>query len=88
MYAVVVTVAISDLDAAVEELREQVVPMASAAPGFIAGYWVALPGDKGASIVVLDSEASAQALAANVKPPPGSPATLESVEVGEVMAHA
>jgi len=88
MYAVVVTVAIADWDAAAEELREQVVPMASAAPGFIAGYWVALPGGTGASIVVFDSEASAQALAANVTPPPDSAATLESVEVGEVMGHA
>lgn len=88
MYAVVVTVTIADWDAAVQELREQVVPMASAAPGFIAGYWIALSGGKGASVVVLDSEASAQALAANVKPPPDSAATLESVEVGEVMGHA
>ena len=88
MHAVVVTVTIDDMDAAAEELREQVVPMVSAAPGFIAGYWVAVSGDKGASIVVFDSEASAQALAANVTPPPGSAVTLESVEVGEVMGHA
>jgi hypothetical protein len=88
MYAVVVNVAIADMDAAVAELQEQVVPMASAAPGFVAGYWVALPGGKATSIVVLDSEASAQALAANVTPPPESAVTVESVEFGEVVGHA
>jgi hypothetical protein len=88
MYAVVVKVTVADMDAAKSELREQVVPMASSAPGFVAGYWVALSGDQGVSIVMLESESSAQALAANVTPPPGSPVTLESVEVGEVMAHA
>jgi hypothetical protein len=88
MHAVVATVKINDIDAASAELREQVVPGASAAPGFVAGYWVALPGDIGASIVVFDTEASAKALAANVTPPPESAVTLQSVEVGEVMGHA
>ncbi len=88
MYAVVVTVTIADRNAATEELRELVIPMASAAQGFVAGYWVALPGDKGMSVLVLDSEASAQGFAANVVPPPGSAVTLESVEVGEVIGHA
>jgi hypothetical protein len=62
--------------------------MASGAPGFVAGYWVALSAEKGLSIVVLDSDASAQAVAANVTPPPGSAVTLESVAVGEVIGHA
>jgi hypothetical protein len=88
MHAVVVNVTIADMDAAVAELRDQVVPMASSAPGFVAGYWVALSDGKGVSIVVLDSEASAQAVAGQVAPPPGSPVTLENVEVGEVVAHA
>jgi hypothetical protein len=88
MHAVVVNVTIADRDAAVAELGDQVVPMASGAPGFVAGYWVALSDGKGMSVVVLDSEASAQAAAGQVAPRPGSAVTIESVEVGEVVAHA
>jgi hypothetical protein len=88
MHAVVVTVTLADRDAATEEVQQQVVPAASGAPGFVAGYWIALPGDKGVAVVVLDSEASAQAFAATVVPPPGSAATLVSAEVGEVIGHA
>ena len=88
MHAVIVTVTIRDKDAVTDELREQVIPSASGAPGFVAGYWVALSEDKGVSVVVLDSEASAQALAANVSPPPESAVTLVGVEIGEVIGHA
>jgi len=56
-------------------------------PGFVSGYWVALPDDKGISIVVFDSEDSAQALAEMAKGVPAGGVTIGSVEVGEVMAH-
>jgi hypothetical protein len=88
MHAVVVNVTIADRDAAVAELRDRVVPMASGMPGFVAGHWVALSDDKGMALVVFDSEASAQALAGQVAPQPGSAVTIEGVEVGEVVAHA
>jgi hypothetical protein len=39
MYALVVRVTIKDEDAATTALNEQVVPRASQAPGFKAGYW-------------------------------------------------
>ncbi len=39
MHAIVVRVTINDLEAAESTLREQVVPAASQAPGFVAGYW-------------------------------------------------
>ena len=88
MHAVVVRVALSDDDAAaLEELREQVVPRVSQAPGFVAGYWVRLDGEKqGASVVVFESEDNARSAADQFQPPAG--VTLESVEVGEVVAKA
>lgn len=88
MHAVVVNVTIADREAAIAELQDQVVPMTSSAPGFVSGYWVALSDGKGMSVVVLDSEASAQAVAGQVAPRPDSAVTIESVEVGEVVAHA
>jgi hypothetical protein len=39
MHAVVATVEVNDMDAAVKDLNEQVIPIARSAPGFIAGYW-------------------------------------------------
>ena len=88
MHAAVVNVTISDQGAAAEELKERVVPMASGMPGFVAGYWVALPDSKGMSVVVFDSEASAQALKDQVAAAPRRAVTIDEVRVGEVIAHA
>jgi hypothetical protein len=88
MHAVVFNVTIPDQPAAEAELRE-LVPRVSSAPGFVAAYWVALAGGKGVSIAVFDSEASAQAVA-GMADAPGAPSavTVDSIEVGTVVAHA
>jgi hypothetical protein len=87
MHAVVINVTIKDIAAAQAELGE-LVPRVSGAPGFVAGYWVALGQDKGTSTVVFDSEAAAQALVAQAAAAPAVAVTIDSVEVGEVIAHA
>jgi heme-degrading monooxygenase HmoA len=88
MHAVVVRVTLSDDDSAgLEELRQQVVPRVSQAPGFVTGYWVRLEGEKqGTSVVVFDSEEQARSAGEQFQPPEG--VTLESVEIGEVVANA
>ena len=88
MHAVVVRVTLSDDDsAALEELRQQVVPRVAQAPGFVAGYWVRLEGEKqGTSVVVFDSEEQARSAGEQFQPPEG--VTLESLEIGEVVAKA
>jgi len=88
MHAVIVNVAIANPDSAIKDLNEQVVPRVKGAPGFVAGYWVSLPGGKGSSIAVFDSESAAQAVAGAVEPTPESAVTIESVTVGEVIASA
>jgi hypothetical protein len=87
MHAVVVSVTVHDRDAAVGELDEQVVPTVSAAPGFVAGYWIALPNGQGRGTIVFDSEGAAQAAAGQVQATRQA-VTIDSVEVGEVVAHA
>jgi hypothetical protein len=87
MHAVVINVSFTDFAAAKAELSG-LVPRVSGAPGFVAGYWVALSQDKGTSIVVFDSEDSAQMLVGMVEGAPAMSVTVDSVEVGEVMAHA
>ena len=88
MHAVVIDVSINDPSAAQDELKE-LVPRVSGAPGFLAGYWIALPQGKGTSIAVFDSEASAQALVAMAQgAAPPRAVTLQSIQVGEVIAHA
>jgi hypothetical protein len=86
MHAVLVQVKLSDNpDPTI--LREQVVPRVKELPGFVAGYWTR--GDRvGRSIVVFDSEENARAASDLVPSMIPSEATLESNEVGEVVAHA
>lgn len=88
MHAVVVKVRINDADGATAALRDDVIPRVSGAPGFVAGYWVRLSENEGTSVVVFESEEAARAVAAHVQSPPGEPATVESVTVGEVVANA
>jgi hypothetical protein len=87
MHAVVINVTIKDLPAAKAEVDE-LVPRVSGAPGFVAGYWVALSQEEGTSIAVFDSEAAAQAAAAQAAAASPVAVTMDSVEVGEVIAHA
>ena len=89
MHAVVVAVKINDREAATSNLRERIVPQVSQAPGFVAGYWVALGPEKGGrSIVVFESEETARAVADQIQSMPGDEVTFESVDVGEVVANA
>ena len=87
MHAVVIKATIIDRKALPTTLTE-LVPVVSGAPGFVAGYWILLGHDQGISILVFDAEdsASVQALATQVA---GSDAArIDSVDVGEVTAHA
>jgi len=88
MHAIVVRVSLSDDDSAsLEELRNEVVPRVSQAPGFVTGYWVRLEGEKqGSSVIVFDSEDNARNASERFQPP--AAVTLESMEVGEVVANA
>jgi|CZKG01.1.fsa_nt_gi hypothetical protein len=87
MHAVVIKVSMNDRSAAQAQLSE-LVPRVSAMPGFVAAYWIALSPNTGTAIHVFDSEASAQALLAQVESAPAGAVTADSVEVGQVMAHA
>ena len=88
MHAVVVNVTLPDDDSAsLQELREQVVPRVSQAPGFVAGYWVRHEGEKrGSSVIVFESEDNARAASEQFQPPEG--VTLDSMSLGEVVANA
>ena len=89
MHAVVVHLTITaDFDADTSQLREQVVPAVSLSPGFVAGYWTRKERS-GLSVLVFESKDAAQAMSerlASVIPPDA--ATVDGVEVREVVAHA
>jgi hypothetical protein len=87
MHAVVVNVTVHDREAAMRALNDEVVPRVSGAPGFVSGSWVGLPGGKGTSIVVFESEDAARRAADQLQPP-GDFVSFDSVEVGEVVASA
>jgi hypothetical protein len=87
MHAVVVRVTVNERDAATDALRGRVVPRVAQAPGFIAAYWLAMPGGRGLSIAVFDSQNAARTAAENAGLTSDF-VTIESVEVGEVVASA
>jgi heme-degrading monooxygenase HmoA len=90
MHAVVVDLAIDELDTDLAALRERVVPRISEAPGFVTGYWTR-KGNTGLSVIVFDSEDAANAGAERVRSTVSdvdAVATVENIEVREVVAHA
>ncbi len=88
MHAAVFTVKIHDRSAAEAGLREQVVPSAKAAPGFVAGYWLDRGNDIGMAVVIFDTQENAQAWVDGPAPPGDAPITREDSEVVAVVAHA
>ena len=91
MHAVVVRVTVNDEATGRKMLAEEVVPRASAAPGFVAGYWTRSANDQsGLSMIVFDTEDQANAAMAMIQQGPPNPdaVTLEGVEVREVIESA
>lgn len=90
MHAVVVRVTIGDVEIARKGLREQIVPRASQAPGFVAGYWTSSEdGHDGLSMLVFESDENARGAAEMINQGAApETVTLESVEVREVVEHA
>ena len=69
-------------------LNERIVPMVSAAPGFVAGYWLEPVDGQGLSIIVFESEDAARAAAPEPGPGPNPGVTMETVEIRTVVASA
>jgi hypothetical protein len=90
VHAVVVNVTINDFEVAREGLVTQVVPRASQAPGFVAGYWTRSDdGGNGLGMVVFESEDAARAVADMIQSQgPDEGVALDDVEVREVVANA
>lgn len=88
MHAVVVNLTIDEPGDDLVVLRERVVPQASGASGFVAGYWTR-KGNSGLSLIVFDSEGAANTEADRIRSMfPDPVATLDNVDVREVVAHA
>ena len=87
MHAVVSALTFNDRSAAEAELSE-IVSRVAGMPGFVGGYWVALDGDRGTSIIVFDSDEAAQALANFAEGAPYASVTPGAIQVGEVLARA
>jgi hypothetical protein len=90
MYAAVLRASIpGGVNAArLKNLKEKIIPMVSAAPGFVAGYWTDAIDEKGLALVVFNDEASAKAAAPPAGSDMGEGVTIESVEFREVLGSA
>ena len=87
MHAVVVRVSVNDREAAERELRENVVPRVSQAPGFVSGYWTR-KDDTGLSMIVFESEEAANGASEMIPNAVPDDVDLQGVEVREVVASA
>ena len=87
MHAVVVRVSIKDSESATTDLKENVVPRVSQAPGFVAGYWTRKE-QTGLSMVVFESEDAAKAASDQIPSVVPDTVELQDVEVREVVANA
>jgi hypothetical protein len=96
MHALVVRATIHNADRTREVLNSQVVPQASAAPSFKAGYWTWPTGEGELNVlamIIFDSEENARAagdrVSANFSQLENrDDVTLDGVEVREVVASA
>jgi hypothetical protein len=89
MHAVVLMVTLNDPEAAISQLRDEVLPEVKQAPGLVAGYWTRGKDDSGIGMVVLESEDAANAMSDRVAAAVNADdnVTLKSVVVREVVAN-
>ena len=88
MHALVFNVTIRDRAQGEQFLKERIVPGVAQLPGFVAGYWVNRGEAQGVSLVVFESEEAARSAMEGGPRPPEEAVTIDSVELGEVVAHA
>jgi heme-degrading monooxygenase HmoA len=87
MYAAVVKVTVDDPESATQELREQVVPRVSGAPGFVAGYWTRKE-NSGLSMTIWESEDEARSASDRIRELAPTGVTIDDIELREVVANA
>jgi hypothetical protein len=87
MHAVVVRVNINDSGGAMQQLRSEVVPRISQAPGFVTGHWTR-KDDTGLSMTVWESEDAANQAKERITQNLPQGVELQDAEVREVIANA
>jgi hypothetical protein len=88
VHAVMVRATVHDVEGARQTLNEEGVARISQMPGFVCGYWLSFGSGSGGSVIVFESEDQANTAADQVRanPAAGSAVTLDTVDVGEVVA--
>ncbi|MDQ2749504.1 MAG: hypothetical protein ABI775_01985 [Pseudonocardiales bacterium] len=66
---------------------EQLIEFVKTVPGFVRGTW-ATDGKRGVSLVLMESEEAARAMAANASTPPEAAVSFRSADVLEVVGEA
>jgi heme-degrading monooxygenase HmoA len=88
MYALVVTVAITDFDRARQDLQDRVSEIKQQ-PGFVGGYWLAPVDGTGMSVTAYETEDAAKEAEARMQPGTrlNDFVTVASVQRREVVAN-
>ncbi len=87
MYAAFVSVTFSDGGEALEVLKQQVIPNASATPGLVAGYWAGdmEAGGRGMAMLLFETEEEARTFTSEIPLGPGGGVQkLEDIFIAEV----
>jgi hypothetical protein len=85
---VTVTIDPAQANQAEKALREQIIPMVSAAPGFVAGYWLEPVDGRAESLVLFDTAEQARQAAPPLGASPTPGVTIAAVEFRLVTASA
>ena len=89
MHAVIVSVTINNPDEALDNLKSDIVPRVSQAPGFVAGYWYGDGQKNGNATIIFDDEEKANGFVEMLRSQEGpGHATIDSVETHPVVANA
>ena len=83
-----VTIEAAEIEGAQKALREEIIPMVSAAPGFVAGYWLEPRDGQGVSLVVFETAEQARQTAPPVGASPTPGVTIAGVDFRAVAASA
>ena len=89
MHALVTRTRVNDPETAAKVAREERAPSARQQPGFVAAYWISLEnGNEGISVRIFESEEAAQRAKDETGASPSDAVSVETREVGEVIASA
>ena len=88
VHALVIRSTLNDFEVATSALKEVGIPRLKGAPGFVSAQWVRLDETTGTSMLTFESEDAARGGEQMLRENPPAGLTINSLEIGKVVATA